>query len=109
MGRQPCFLAPLTQRHHIGRNRCVHRRQGGHVFGVVGREQMRVDRQRRGDLGVAHEPGHMQRRDTGSVWAEPGKLHVLGGSHDAPPLPPGLAAQLRKLYPRRAYERPPRS
>ena len=34
------------------------------------------------------------------VWAEPGRLHVEKGLHDPAPVPPTLARQLAKFYPR---------
>ena len=60
------WLTAPTHRHDVVFDRCIHRRQGGHVLGVIGREKVRVDRQRRGDFRVPHEPGNFQRRDTGS-------------------------------------------
>ena len=35
----------------------------------------------------------------GGVWAEPGKLHVLGSSANARPLHTSLAAQLQQAVP----------
>ncbi len=51
--------------HHIVLDRHVHRGQGGHVLGVVGREKMRVDRQRNRSGPMASNPA---RNDDERDW-----------------------------------------